>query len=160
MIGDGKLPEQQADQVLLLRDPALELDNGRARAEHELLRFADVEERGDAAALAHLRQLQRILARGQRALRDLELQIERAQLEVGVGDVADDRRQHGAPAPFGREQLRPRGLRWRAGSGPRNPAPSRRSRRREWRRPSRPASCRLRRASAAARLHLAPTVGY
>ena len=60
------------------------------RAEDQLLGLADVDERGDAALLAHLRQLQRLLARGERAPRDVQLQIERAQPEVGLRDLAHD----------------------------------------------------------------------
>ena len=56
-----KAPEQNADEVLLLRDPALEDHDGRAGAEHELLGLAHVDQRRDTAAFTHLRQLQRLL---------------------------------------------------------------------------------------------------
>ena len=78
----------------------------RAGAEHELLGLAHVDQRRDTAALAHLRQLQRLLTRRQRPARDIELQVERAQLEVAVGNLADDGRQHRAPPPSRGEQLR------------------------------------------------------
>ena len=100
-------------------------------------------QRGHAAALAHLRQLQRLLARGQRPPRDLELQIERAQPEVGRrATCADDGRQHGAPAPLGRQQLRARGFGGAPVPAPEIELPADACRRRGSPRRCGPASCR------------------
>ena len=96
----------------------------RAGAEHELLGLAHVDQRRDAAAFAHLRQLQRLLARGQRPPRDIELQVERAQLEVRLGDLADEGRQHRAPPPLAWRGAARAPPRWRGGSGPRSRAPT------------------------------------
>src|SRR5438094_2791489 len=67
------------DEILLLLDLPLERHDFAARAVHELLRLAHVNERRDAALLAHLGQTQRFLPRLERALCDLQLAIERAQ---------------------------------------------------------------------------------
>ena len=125
VIGAGKVAEQHADEVLLLRDAPLDVGDGRAGAEHQLLGLAHVDQRRHAAALAHLRQLQRLLARRQRPPRDLELQVERAQPEVGVGDLADDRRRAPRGAPTRWRAAAPAPPRWRGGTGPRNRAPRR-----------------------------------
>ena len=68
--------------VLLLRDPALEIGDRGAGAEHELLGLTHVEQRRRAAALRAPASAAAILPRRQRPLRDVELQVERAQLEV------------------------------------------------------------------------------
>src|SRR6185369_1577127 len=59
----------------------------------------------DATLLAHLREAQGLLPRLERPPRDVQAQIEHAQLEVTGGDVGDDGRGHGAPAPLGRQQF-------------------------------------------------------
>src|SRR5262249_15271832 len=105
------LAEQHADEVFLLCDLTLERRDLAPGAVHKLLRLSDVEQRGHAAAFTHLRELQRLLTRRERPPRDVELEIERAEREVCVRDLADERRQHGAAAPFARQQLRPRGFR-------------------------------------------------
>src|SRR5581483_4047694 len=99
---------EEADEVLLLRDLALERRDFCGRAVDELLGLTHVDEGGGAALLANLRQPQRLLTRRERPPRDLELGVERAQGEVRVGHLADERRHDGAAAPLAGEERRAR----------------------------------------------------
>jgi hypothetical protein len=100
-----EISQQDIDEILLLRYATLEIDDGRAGAEDQLLGLAHVEQRGDAAGLANLSELQRLLPGCQRTLGNLELQIERTQFEVRVGNIADDRGENSALPPLRRQQL-------------------------------------------------------
>ena len=64
----------------------------------------------DAAALANLGQPQRLFARRQRPLRNLELEVERAQIEVKRSNLADEARDDGAPSPLAGGDLCARGF--------------------------------------------------
>ena len=76
----------------------------------QLLGLPDVNKRRGPACLANLCQTQRFLPRVQRPGRDRQLQIERTQREVPVGDLADQAGHDGAAPPLARQDLRPRGL--------------------------------------------------
>src|SRR4029453_3551090 len=76
------LAEEQAEEVFLLFDLPLQIDDGRTRAEHQLLGLPHVHQRGGAAALANPRDTQRFFARCERSRRDAELEGGREQLVV------------------------------------------------------------------------------
>jgi hypothetical protein len=61
-------------------------------------------------ALADGREPERLLPIAEGAPRHVELEVERSQPEVRIGDAADQRRHDGAPSPLGGEQLRSSGL--------------------------------------------------
>ena len=52
-----------------------------------------------------MRQAERFLPRRQRALRDLQFDVQFAQREIGTGHLANHRDQDSAPGPLGGEQL-------------------------------------------------------
>ncbi len=84
--------------------------------------------RAHALFQAQLRQAERFLPRGQRALRDLQIEVQVAQLEIGTGDLANHRDQDSAPGPLGGEQLSAGGLGLAAHAGPRDRPHSMRAR--------------------------------
>ena len=69
--------EEQADEVLLLRDLPLERRDLTGGAVDELFGLAHVDERRRAALLPHLGEAQRFLPRRERAPREVELGIGR-----------------------------------------------------------------------------------
>src|SRR3989442_13269571 len=97
--------EQYADEILLLLGAALDIDDGLRGIVDELLGLADVQKRDGALALLQLGELERLLPRGERALGDLELGIERQQLVIPARDAGDEAGDHRLAVPFGGEQI-------------------------------------------------------
>ena len=83
------LRQQDADEIFLLRDLALQIGDGGRRVEDQLFRLTHVDQRGGAAGRRHLGKPQRFTTRRQSVRRDLELKIERPQLEIGARHLAD-----------------------------------------------------------------------
>ena len=93
----GRAADQHADRVLRLLDLALGLHHRLGGLRHEDLRLADVDHAGDTARLAHLHELQVLLARLERALGDLQLVVERAEVEVRGRHVGHQGAEDEAP---------------------------------------------------------------
>ena len=92
----GIVTEQDADEVLLLRDLTLELGHpGQGLA---VLRFSLlIVARGDGAFLeTHPLQPRRFTQALRGALRDFELPVQRPQLDIAAGDRSDHRQDHRA----------------------------------------------------------------
>ncbi len=102
--------EQHAQPVLRLLDSPLRIDDGAACRVDELFRLPHVHERRGAAALPNLGQPQRLFARRQRPLRNLELEVEGAKIVVEGSNLADECRGDGAPSPLAGGDLCARGL--------------------------------------------------
>src|SRR5260370_23188351 len=103
--GARVVAEKRAEKVFLLLDSALEIGNGFCRSVHQLLRLPDVEHGGSSTVCQRLRELQRVLARSQRSPRDFELQVERTTLEVGCGNVTDQRADNRFACPLIGQQV-------------------------------------------------------
>ncbi len=88
-----------------------------ARNVIELLGLAHVHERGDAPLLPGLGEPHIVGAGGQGLPRDLQLQIQFPQFEVGAGHVADEGQDDGRLKVFRRQQLGP----CRLGGSPETP---------------------------------------
>ena len=107
----GIAAKQHADEILLLRDLTLELGHsGRGLL---ILRLGLlVIALGNSALLeAHALQSRRFAQALRGLLRNFELPVERAQLDVAGGDVGDDRQHDRALALLAGKQARARGLR-------------------------------------------------
>lgn len=81
--GTGIVSQKCAYEIFLLLDAALQIGNGFSRSEYQLLRLPDVEHGCSPTVCQQSRELQRVLARSQRATGDFELQVEFTKLEVG-----------------------------------------------------------------------------
>src|SRR3954462_12657419 len=86
----GESAQQDGDEILLLLDAPFEVGNRPGCRVHELLRLPDVDHRGRAPLLTDAREIERLVARGQRPPGDVELQIERAERKVSVRYTADE----------------------------------------------------------------------
>ena len=102
--------QQEADLVFLLRDQAFHVRNACGRRVEQVFGLPDVKPRGHPLLLAGARQSQGFLARGERALGDLQIEVQLTQLEVGAGDVRHQGYQDSPPSPLGGEQLSTGGL--------------------------------------------------
>ena len=96
--------QQNADEILLLLDPAFKVGDGSARGKYQLLSLPHVKHGSGAVIGEHLGQTQRVLSGSERLLRDLELQIQFAQLKIGAGNIAYQRIDDLALGPFLPEQ--------------------------------------------------------
>src|SRR6185369_5750156 len=107
-----------ADEVLLLRNLALELGHSGQRL--LVLRLSlPVVALGDRAFLeTQLLQPCRFTEAQRGLLRDLELPVERSQLDVAAGYCADDGQNDGPLPLLAREQARTRRLRCAAQPAP------------------------------------------
>ena len=103
--GAGCLAEQEAELVFGLLDLLLELRDLGGCGVEELLGLADVREWSGAAGLEFLREIEGVLADFEGLLRDGELGVERAKLEVGGGDLLYEGDADGALGPLLREEL-------------------------------------------------------
>ena len=103
--GAGRLAEEQAELVFGLLDLLFELRNiGRGGVE-ELLGLANVRERSGAAGLELVGEVEGVLTGFDGVFGDGELGVERAELEVGGGDLLDEGDADGALRPLLREEL-------------------------------------------------------
>ena len=100
--------EQHVDEVLGLFDLPLHFGDRLGRAVVQRLGLAQVEDAGDAAVEPRLHQLDRLRARTHRAPGDVQPQVQRAQVQVGLGDVRHQRRHDGVARVLGGQQLGPR----------------------------------------------------
>src|SRR5438309_5098828 len=100
------LPKQDAHEILLLLDPPLEVGNPGGGGEDELLRLPHVEHGGGPLLLLALHEFEGLPTRAERALGDLELQVELPKLKIRAGHVGDERGQDRLPAPLARQQAR------------------------------------------------------
>ena len=101
------MTEEHAKEVLLPRDLSLELGHpGHGVA---VLRFSlQVVALGNGALLeTHPLKARRFAQALRSVLRDFELPVQRAQLDVAAGDRRNDRQHHGALALLAGEQARP-----------------------------------------------------
>ena len=103
----GITAEQCAQQILLLRELALEIGNGLGGGVNQLFGLAHIEQGGRAVLRQYLREVQGVLARGQRVARDLQREVELTDLEIGAGNARDHRIEHRALSPFGGEPVGP-----------------------------------------------------
>src|SRR5882762_6800460 len=108
--GTGIVSQKGADEVFLLLNAAFQIGNSFGCCEYQLLRLPDVEHGGTATFCQHLRQLQRVLTRSQRAPGDFELQVEFTKLEISCGNVADQCADDGFTRPLSSQQGCPRRL--------------------------------------------------
>ena len=106
----GRLAEKDADLVLLRDDPVLELGDVRLRPAQRALGPGGLELGGQPEPQAILEQVVGALKRLGAVARDLDLHVQREQLEVRLSQVADQRQPHAAPRLFGGQQVRARGL--------------------------------------------------
>ena len=106
----GRLAEKDADLVLLRDDLLLELGDVRLRPAQRPLGPSGLEVGGQPEPQAILEQVVGALERLGAVARDLELHVQREQLEVRLSQVADQRQPHAAPRLLGGQQVRARGL--------------------------------------------------
>ena len=106
----GRLAEQDADLVFLGDDGALDLRDGGLGAAQRALGAGGLELGGDAEPEAILEQIVGALVGVGAVARDLKLHVERQQLEVRLGQVADQRQPHAAPGVLGGQEVRARRL--------------------------------------------------
>ena len=104
------ISQKYADGILLLRDLPLKVRNLRGGGVHQLLGLPDVQQRADSVLLQSLRELQRFVARVESAFRDLQLEIELAQLEIGGCQIRNKSRSYFFLSPLIGEQSCPRSL--------------------------------------------------
>src|SRR5438034_1546310 len=107
----GRPSEQGGELVLLDDDLALELRDARAGLGERRLRARHLEQRADSTHIAPLEEVDGVLERDPRALRDLELAVELEQLEVRLRHVAHQGEEHATPHRLGGEIVGARGLR-------------------------------------------------
>ena len=93
----GRLAEQNAELVFPGDDAALELRNGGLRLAEGALSAGGLEPRCHAEIEAIQEQVVGALVGIRAVPGDLQLHIEGEQLEVGLGQVADERQPDGAP---------------------------------------------------------------
>ena len=103
--GPGCLAEEQAQVVFGLLDLLLELWDLGGGGVEELLGLANVRERSGAAGFELLGERERVLTGFEGVLCDGELGVERAELEIGGGDLLDEGDAHGTLCPLLREEL-------------------------------------------------------
>src|SRR5438309_484103 len=106
----GRPSEKGRELVLFGDDLSLEVRDARPRLGERRLRARHLEQRTDPPHVAPTEEVEGVLERDPRALRDLELAVELEQLEVGLRHVAHQREQHAAPRRLGGEIIRTRGL--------------------------------------------------
>src|SRR5262249_56761238 len=82
------------------------------------VRAGSVEQMADPACVAPTEEIEGVLERDPRALRDLELAVELEELEIGLRHVAHQGEQHASPGGLGGQVLGAGGLR-----GAPDPAP-------------------------------------
>ena len=102
----GRLPEQHAERVLRLDDGAFKRGNLPCHGQLQLLGLAHVERGGHSPDAAQVGEPVAVGGDVAGAMRDFELRVERAQSEVGRGDVSNQRGQY-CPGALGSEELRP-----------------------------------------------------
>ena len=107
----GVVAEKYADGVFLLSDLALEVRDFGCGGVYELLGLAHIQHRVDAVLLQSLGQLERVAARTQRALGNLQFEIELAKLKVGGCQVGDQSRRDFLLRPLVGQQIRSRRFR-------------------------------------------------
>ena len=99
--------EQDAETILGLRDPTLDVGDRRRGGRELLLRAMHIELRGQAILVAPPYELERRLPRGERAAVDVRLAIELEKIEVCLGDVVDQRGQNGPSVLRAGEEVGP-----------------------------------------------------
>ena len=97
--------------ILRLLDALLDVRDDLLGRVNQLLALPDLQHRCQSIPFSISDQVQRILARGQRALGDRQLRVQFEQVEVGACDVAHQSRDHGFAVFLGGEQVGPCGLR-------------------------------------------------
>ena len=139
-ISPGGRPSRMRELVLLRDDLALEIGDRGRRARERRLRARGREPGADAADELSLEEIERLLERVARPQRDLELEVELAQLEIGLRDVGHQREHDRRAARPRRRRGRPAKPPSRGGCGPRDrsPRPSGTRRRRDSRSGCRP----------------------
>jgi len=98
--------QKYADGVLLLTDLTFEIGDFRCSRVNQLLRFPDIRQRIDSVLFESLRQLQRLTALCEGAVRNFQFEIQLAELEVTGGEVRDQSRHYLVLSPLIREQGR------------------------------------------------------
>src|SRR5439155_7084955 len=93
----GRPSEQDGELILLGDDLALELRNARAYLGERRLRPRHLQQCADPTRVTSLEEIEGVLERDPRAVRDLELAVEFEQVEIGLRDVAHEGEQHPAP---------------------------------------------------------------
>src|SRR5262249_56008150 len=91
--------------VVVGEDAGGEVGDGRRRGGQGRAGAGGFEARGGAGFQAAMEQVVGLLERRDRALGDLQLQVELAELEVARGDVRDEREQHAAARLLGGQDL-------------------------------------------------------
>jgi hypothetical protein len=106
----GRLAEQDADLVLLRDDLLFEFGDVRLGPAQRALGPGGLELGRQPEPQAIQEEVVGALERLGAVARDLELDVQRQQLEVRLGHVADQRQPHAAPRLLGGQQVRLRGL--------------------------------------------------
>ena len=83
---------QHAELVLRLGDLPLQLCDARGRAGHLRFELPHIQLGDESLIEPPAGEPERLPVRGERPLGDLQLEVQLAELEVGGGDVADQRR--------------------------------------------------------------------
>src|SRR5712692_2350465 len=102
--------EQDADEIFLLLDLLLEGGNLCACREDQLFRLTHVEHGSGTAVSQEAGQPERFLARRESALRDFQLQVQRAKLEISPGDIGHQGDGNLLASRFTGKKVRARGL--------------------------------------------------
>src|SRR5262249_6133633 len=103
----GVLAQEEAQKVLGLSDLALEVLEHGAGGEEEVLCLRHVEAGAHADVALGPDECETALAGLDGAAGNRELEIERAELEIGGGHFGDHRDEHGSPRLLAREELGP-----------------------------------------------------
>ncbi len=106
----GFLPSSTDSAFSVVHDLLLDRRDLRGRGLRLRLRLRDVHLRRHAVLELQLEYLQRLVVGAQRLLRNGKLLIERAQVQIVVGDLRHQREDHAAARLVGRQQVRLGGL--------------------------------------------------
>src|SRR5216684_171564 len=106
----GVFSEQDADEVFLLLNLLLESGNLCACRENQLLRLTHIEHGSGTAVSQEAGEPERFLARRESALRDFQLQVQRAKLEISPGDIRHQGDRNLLASRFAGKKVGARGL--------------------------------------------------
>src|SRR6202035_22235 len=101
---------QEPDLILGLFDVLLNPRYSLSRGVHQLFRLPKVEEGRYASDLARFGEVERLLSRLERPLRNLQFVIEFAHREVSGGDIAHERGDNSFAVLIGAEKTGTRGF--------------------------------------------------
>src|SRR5260370_20330632 len=106
----GVFPEQDADEIFLLLNLLFEGGNLCACREDQLFRLTHIEHGSGTAVSQEAGEPERFLARRESALRDFQLQVQRAKLEISPEDFSHQGDDDFLASRFAGKKVGARGL--------------------------------------------------